>query len=289
MRLGFLTYLCWWRYGPFWQGLVEAAELTPVQVSAEAVRAHLTQPDVTNIGPLAFQLAAAEALALQDCDALVVPRVNPEADVHNPVHKGAAQDPWLASFPEVLQTQFRALPPLLAVPMALPTGPSDPSFAAFEGVATTLLTGLLHNPGQVRRIWQSWRGRVSSFVSRPKPVTWQRASHTTVGVIAQPWNLGYLEDEVLEQLFNKDEHIVHQGQFAQIDLHDEGRRLEMSLLDSDLEVLGAARLMGRRGSVSKLVFIADEGSSTDSWLARRIQDISHKPVEVLTLQSLVEF
>jgi hypothetical protein len=260
-----------------------------VRASAEAVRAQLTHSDIAEIGPRAFQLAAAEALVLQDCDALLVPQVNPEADVHNPVHKGAAQDPWLASFPEVLQARFRALPPLLAVPMGLPTGPSDASFAAFEGTATTLLTGLLHNPGQVRRVWQSWRGRVGSFSLRAQPVTWQRASHTTVGVVAQPWNLGYLEEELLEQLFNKDEHIIHQGQFEPTSLHDEGRRLEMNLLESDLEVLGAARLMSRRGSVSKLVFIADEGSSTDSWLARRIQDISHKPVEVLTLQNLIEF
>jgi hypothetical protein len=260
-----------------------------VRASAEAVRAQLTHSDIAEIGPRAFQLAAAEALVPQDCDALLVPQVNPEADVHNPVHKGAAQDPWLASFPEVLQARFRALPPLLAVPMGLPTGPSDASFAAFEGTATTLLTGLLHNPGQVRRVWQSWRGRVGSFSLRAQPVTWQRASHTTVGVVAQPWNLGYLEEELLEQLFNKDEHIIHQGQFEPTSLHDEGRRLEMNLLESDLEVLGAARLMSRRGSVSKLVFIADEGSSTDSWLARRIQDISHKPVEVLTLQNLIEF
>jgi hypothetical protein len=69
-------------------------------------------------------------------------------------------------------------------------------------------------------------------------------------------------------------------------LREEGQRIDDRLLGTDTEVLGAARFLGRKGSVERLVMIADETSSADAYLVGRVRKIVYKPFSVVSLQAL---
>ena len=71
-------------------------------------------------------------------------------------------------------------------------------------------------------------------------------------------------------------------------LRAEGRRIDERLIPTDSEVLGAARYLGRKGSVDKLVMVADKTSGADAWLVGRVQKLTHKPLEIIYLQDILE-
>ena len=64
--------------------------------------------------------------------------------------------------------------------------------------------------------------------------------------------------------------------------------MDERLIPTDSEVLGAARYLGRKGSVTKLVMIADKTSGADAWLVSRVQKLVYKPLEVVYLQDVLE-
>lgn len=274
MQVGLITQLCWQRYGDFWQALLADADLDTLIATPDRVQTQLSDKhNAKQLEPVAsmpFRLAVAEALALQQCDVLLVPHLNPTANTG----RGGAQDPWIANFPDTLAALFPALPPLLAVPATLEH--------ELETTATTLLQTLTHDPGKVRRVWQRFRGRIKTFAPSLSSPSWQRGSDTTIGVVAQPWLL-----PVIPQLAQDGEYLVSQGQLDVSMLRAEGARIDPALLATDLEVLGAARLMSRRGSIHKVRFLADMDSSADNWLARRMDDLLRKPFEIVPLETVV--
>jgi len=270
VQIGLITPLCWQRYGDFWQVLLADAGLDTITATADKVRARLNDKQLEPVVSWPFRLAVAEALALQSCDVLLAPRLNPAATTG----RGAAQDPWITNFPETLEALFPSLPPVIAVPAALEHD--------LETNATTILQTLTHDPGSVRRVWQRFRGRVKSYTPKISNPHWQRGSDTTVGVVAQPWLL-----PLASKLEQDGEYVISQGQLDSKMLRAEGARIDPALLDTDLEVLGAARLMSRRGSISKVRFLADTRSSADNWLARRMDDLLRKPFEVVPLETVV--
>jgi hypothetical protein len=50
-------------------------------------------------------------------------------------------------------------------------------------------------------------------------------------------------------------------------------------------VIGAARLLGRRAAIDSLRLVVDAEASSDAWLANRVGKVTHKPLEIVTLQA----
>lgn len=271
MRVGFITQLLWPRYGEFWVRLLAGVGAEPSYSEPETTLRLLSDTRLQAIPGLSFQLAAAQALALPEVDVLIAPDLNQ----HEDVPRGGGQDPWIASFPEMLKAHMGGLPPMISVPATL-----EPNL---ESIAINTLHSLVRDPASVRRVWEQHR----SLATPPRhAVRWQReTSEMTVGVIGQPW---LLTDTVLEGLQTEGVYLLSQGELEPRVLREEGQRLGVQLSDTDSEVLGAARLLGRKGSVDKLLLIADENSGADAWLVKQVQRHSHKPLEVKMLQEVVD-
>lgn len=271
MRVGFVTQLLWPRYGAFWYRLV-AASATPVLPEKGATLKALEDERLTVIPGAAFRLAAAQALALNDCDIIIAPDLNAGEEGT----RGGAQDPWIASFPDALATSVGGLPPIIAVPASL-----EP---AIEPLAVQTLHRLVHDPARVKRVWAQHRGRIRA-PSYPEPRWYGKPNQEVIGLMAQPW----LMNETLAARL-QDEHSlsVAQHQLEPARLRLEGRRFDQRLIATDSEVLGAARLFSRKGSVTRLVLIIDESSASDRWLRRQIEAMVAKPLEVRALHEVVE-
>lgn len=274
VRVGFVTQLLWRRYGPFWRQAVEGAGATAVFPDLEGVRRALNDEAVLNVPGAAFRLAAAQAVALaEEVDLLVVPSLNRDSAVA----RGSAQDPWIADFPRSLHGAVPGLPTLRPVPadMGLPV----------ESDAVALLQTLLHDPAQVRRVWS--RLKPVAKPPRLKPVNWnlRPGELATVALIGQPW---LLNDDLAALLTAPEENVVPQHRLDPLELRDEGLRAEPQLIDTDAEVLGAARSSARRSSVTRLRLLVDASSGSDAWLAKRVEKAVHKPVEVVSVQDALQ-
>lgn len=270
VRVGFITQLLWRRYGPFWRQLAEAAGAEAVFPTLEGVQSALQDPDVQAVPGAAFRLAAAQALSLvEEVDLLVVPRLIRETDVA----RGAGQDPWIADFPGALRSTVPGLPPFTPVLADL--------HASVESEAVAFLQGLTRDAAHVGRIWSRVRTQARPY--KPAPVTWnyRPGELATVALLGQPW---LLNDELAAAVAGEGEHVVSQHRLDPQELREEGHRADPQLVDSDAEVLGAARLAARRSAVSRLRLLVDSGSGSDAWLARRVERTVHKPVQVVTLQ-----
>lgn len=272
MRAGFITQLLWPRYGDFWVKLVSAAGLEPVYASSERVRRALDDPRLDGIPGTAFRLAAAQAQAL-DADLIFAPDLNPGESAT----RGGGQDAFIANFPEALATTLGGLPPVVGIPASL-------SVTGLEGLVFNTMMSLTHDAGLVRRVWE--RQRTAAKAPRlPEPKWRVRPSEGgTVGVIGQPWLLS----DVLARRVAGENHLVSQHQLEPTLLRDEGRRLDDRLVGTDTEVLGAARFLGRKGSITRLVMIADETSGVDAWLVAQVQRHVRKPFSVAYVQRLDE-
>ncbi len=272
MRVGLITQLLWPRYGDFWTKLLAGAGLEPVYAQDDAVRRALTDPRLEAVPGTAFRLAAAQALAL-DADVILAPELNPGESAT----RGGGQDAFIADFPGALVATLGGLPPVLGVPTSL-TGDG------LESLVVSTLLNLTHDPALVRRVWERFRNAARA-PRLPEPRWRVRPSEGgTVGVIGQPW---LLTDAVVRRVVGE-RHVVSQHQLAPQLLRDEGRRVAERLVSTDLEVLGAARFLGRKGSVEQLVMIADETVSADAFLVAQAQKIVYKPFSVAYVQRLDE-
>ena len=280
VRVGFITQLLWDRYGPLWLELVRDAGAEPLVADAAAVRAALQDPRVAAIAPLAFRLAAAQALALADADMLIVPDLNAAASddglAAGPVPRGGGADPWVADFPDALRSALAGLPRLVAVPAS--TGPG------IESTVIPTLQNLVHDGHSVRRIWA--RRRADARPPHPRAPRWTLlpGERRTVGLVAQPW---LLSDRLAERAADEGDHVVAQHRLDPERLRQEAARLDPSLVPTDAEVLGAGRLFARRGGVERVRIVADRSSGADAWLVDRLRTHVRKPLEVRYLQDVL--
>lgn len=272
MRVGFITQLLWPRYGTFWQRLVSGVEADVVFASKDNVLKRLQDPRLQDIPGIAFRLAAAQALALQDADVLIAPDLNPDVTTS----RGSGQDPWVSSFPDALATTLSGLPPVIAVPAELNT--------QLETLAISVLHQLSRDPALIKRVWS--RQRSATRQNKPQEPTWTlRPSDTkTVAIIAQPW---LLNDTLIASFKQEGVHVVSQQQLDFRFVREEGYRFEKRLVATDSEVLGAARYLSRKGSVKELVYIADQSAGGDVWMVSQLQQLVHKPVRVHYMQELL--
>jgi hypothetical protein len=271
VRVGFLTHLLWDRYGPFWAGLARAAGAEVVRPEREAIVARLTDPRVAHAPAVAFRLAVAAALALEDVDLIVAPRLNPERDGG----PGGAQDPWIADLPATLE-RVRGAGPIIVPVAADLTGP-------LETDAVSFLARLVHEPARVRRAWAQQRAsarppRRGAPEGRVRP-----SEQRTVAVVGQPW---LATPAVARLATGVGEQPLVAAAFDPEDLRAEGRRVDARLIDTDAEALGAVRRFARSAGVDALRFVVDGGSGSDAWLARRAEALAPRRVEVVDLRTL---
>jgi hypothetical protein len=267
MQVGFVSQILWSRYGAFWQALSVEAGAETRFASPEAVLRQQRTPALRAVPSTPFRLATAEALALHDCDLIIVPHPN----AGHSSTRGGGQDPWISDFPTVLSATTGLLHDL-----GVPTDLS----AAVEPLAVELLQRLTNDGGRVRRLWDRHRASLQPAALPQPPVT--RAG--TVAVLAQPW---LLNDELIRLAAGDAELVISQRQLEPAQLRAEGERLISGLLPTDSEVLGAAHWFARRGGVDRLVLIVDAGSGVDTWLASQITRLVHKPVQVIAAQELL--
>lgn len=275
VRIGLLTQLLWPRYGEFWLELIRAAGAEAVLPTTEGVRLALEDDAVNAVPTWGFRLAAAQARSLaQDVDMLVVPRLNGE----EAARRGGAQEAFIADFPGALALALPGLPPLRAVPAEL----GD----AVESDAVILLRDLLEGPAHVARLWARLQPSATTLAARRTAGggQGQPAGTSATALLAQPW---LLNDALAAAVTREGEHLLRQDEFEPTRLREEGLRRDGDLIGTDAEVLGAARLLGRRAGVSGLRFVHDPASGADAWLARRIERATHKPVELLALPDVL--
>lgn len=272
VRVGFVTQLNWARYGGFWVALAGAAGLDAVFADPELVKERFAAPELAAAVPtVAFRLAAAQALALTDAGAESV--VVPELVRASGVARGAGQDPWIVDFPGSLRSALPGVGPVHAVPGWFG--------AELETRAVEFLQAHGHDLALVRRALDRARPLARPQRSGGPQVPSAPAGATVVAVIAQPWLASPRLDELVRR---EGETVVGQHRSDPDELRAEGLRAEPRLVDSDAEVLGAARLLGRRAVVDRLRLVVDAESGSDAWLAKRVQRGAHKPLDVVTVQ-----
>jgi hypothetical protein len=273
VQVGFLTHLLWDRYGPFWTTLTRAAGAEVVLPSPDAVIERLTDPRVAVAPAVAFRLAVAAALALEDVDLLVAPSLNPD----DGATRGAAQDPWVADLPTMLARSVPGLPPVWSLPVDLDR--------PVESEAVTFLRRLTPDVGVVRRAWSQHRAEAHPGRRMQRGVPQAPAGAVTVAVLGQPW---WATPAVAALLVRPSERAVGPYAFDPGELREEGRRVDASLVDTDAEALGALRRFARSGAVGALRWVVDGASGSDLWLARRAQAIAGGRVELVQLRDLAE-
>ncbi len=231
---------------------------------------------------VAFRLAAAQACALNGCDAVIVPSLNPDSGAQ----RGSAQDRWTADFAGALKDAVPGLPELRAVPATV-----DESL---EGPAATLLSWLLREPAAVERVWSRHKGllaggrwRREKAAATPPPANGDRRGGQAVGLVAQPWLITDRVAAAVGEAVEGSGAVVDARRLRPERLREVGSRFEPRMLDSDAEVIGAARVLSGRGDVGRIVHLVDRASPSDAWLARRIREHSLKPVEEVSLDALL--
>lgn len=273
VRVGFVTHLLWDRYGPFWTALARSVEAEAVVAEPDAVLDRLTDPRVAAATGVVFRLAVAAALALDDVDLLVVPRLNPDRDGA----PGGGQDPWIADLPAALE---RARGPGPAIwPVASDLG------AALENEAVPFLARLVHDPARVRRAWSQHRAEARPPRRAGGGPLRRPSDGRTVAVVGQPW----LATPALARLTARaDEQVVGPWTVDPAELREEGRRVDARWIDSDAEALGAVRRFARTASVDVVRLVVDGTSGSDAWLARRAEALAPRRLEVVDLRDVGE-
>ena len=270
MRVGFLTHLLWDRYGPFWTTLARAGGGEVVLPDPDAVVDRLADPRVAVAPAIAFRVAIAAALALEDVDLLVVPRLNPG----DGGGRGAGQDPWVADLPTMLERSVPGLAPMWSVDADLGR--------PLETNAVTFLRRLTTDVGLVRRAWSQHRAEAHP-PRTPVAAAAAPPGTATVAVVGQPW---WMMPAVAALAARPDERVRAPYQLDPVVLRGEGRRLDPGLVDTDAEALGAVRRFARSAAIGQLRMLVDRGSGSDAWLARRAVEVVPHRLEVVDLRDL---
>ena len=274
MRIGFVTQLLWDRYGDFWVRLLEDAGAQIEFPDPERTLSLFADDRVKRASGTGLKLAVAQALALAHTDLILAPALNHAAEST----RGGGQDPWIADFPAALATTG-GLPRVTGVPAWLDAG--------FKGRVVEILQTVTHDPGSTRRLLDRHRSGLRTG-GKPRPRGGDAnppAGALGIAVLGQPWNL---VSDVLAVVTPEGAYPLLQNELAPDRLREEGERADPKAIPSDQEVLGAARLLSRRGSVAELHMIVDEESGSDLWLVDRVDRLSHKPVVRRSLAELLE-
>lgn len=267
MRIGFVSSLLWPRYGKYWTRLVADAGAELVLADPEQVLKATQQRFIQTVPSTVFRLATAEAVALADCDLIIVPHLNRAAGST----RGGGQDPWISDFPAVLEAEA-GLQNLFPVPASLGV--------EVEPLAVSLLQQLRDDGWRTRMIMERHRALLKlPPVSMPDPGRQQ-----TVGVVGQNW---IVDRKLAELAVTADQPFLAQSELDPVQLRTEALRTVDGLVPTDLEVLGAVRWFTRRGSIGRIIMLTDSASGVDDWLLGQAQKLSHKELTSVNIQDLM--
>ena len=264
MRVGFIRQLHWNRYGDFWQSIVKDAGSEAVFANKDAVLGALKDDRLEPIPGISFKLAVAEALALADCDLLIVPDLNQNKDFS----KGSGQDPWIANFPETLQKTIKNLPEIFAVP--------GNSSSLSQERAIELLMNLSHSPSTVKNVLYNNQNKLNKQNLNDRVIDKPGYNKALIG---QSW--------LLEKLYPAlKQNLLLQTDIKPEVLIKEAKRLDQRLIETDAEVLGAAQMFNRKASINEIILLVDKNSAADLWLNRRLAKVIRKDYKTVFIQDL---
>ena len=264
MRVGFIRQLHWSRYGNFWQSIVVSANSEAVFADRESVLEVVQGDRLEPIQSISFKLAVAEAIALADCDLLIVPDLNQNKDFS----KGSGQDPWVANFPEALIKTIKNLPEVFAVPT------NSSAFA--EQRAIELLMKINPGPSAAKHILQQHLSKLTNQKLNDRVI--DKPGHNKA-LVGQSW--------LLEKLSPA----LGPNQLLQTDIKPEvlikeATRQDNRLIETDAEVLGAAQMFNKKASIEQITLLADKNSAGDLWLNRRLAKMIRKDFKTVFIQEL---
>jgi CoA enzyme activase uncharacterised domain (DUF2229) len=273
MRIGLPDTLLDRHYTPFWEAYLGTLEIEVVKAKADFEQSLDAGNRLMPSEPATIQLFVGRVLELADIgvDAIIVPDLNPGAE---PGEKAGRADPWAVDLASVL-AQRVSLPALEAVPAYL----SDPtsSIAVRLGQAWT----------QNTRIVQRGLDRAQLYLKparTPEP-NWNHAGRKTIGLIGeaglleQPW----LWRDVASALEAAGLHAVLGTQLPRERLIAAGKKRRSDLmLETDLEVVGAAITLEAKGQVRGLISLRQANANMHAMLADEVLRKAHKPTLTLS-------
>lgn len=274
MRVGFITQLLWSRYGPFWAKLFKEIGVEVVFADVQNLNYKIKSFNLKEVDGFMFRLAILQALSLDNVDLIIAPNIN-HASISS---KGSAQDPWIANFPDTLAQKVKGLPPILQVPATLRL-PYD----ELEKLVMQILYPLTRQANDIRRVWERHYNIKEPKFTEPNWSTYAN-KNKVLGVVGQPW---LICEALVEALKNDSNQIIAQHQLDPNYLQQEGLRINNDLTTNDSEFIGAVHYLGRKGSINKLVMLADKTSGSDAWLMKRAKHLTHKPFTVNYIQDLM--
>jgi hypothetical protein len=272
VRVGIVTPLLWERFGPPWVGALRDLGAEVVLPDPDAVVAALVDGRVAELQGLAPRLAVAAVRACGAVDLLLVPELGAPRDGG----PGAAQDPWVAELPAMVGRAVAGGPVVVGLPF------ERGSHVAAR--AMPILTRVHRDAGLVRRAWE----RHKRDLETPwRPVTGAPPGATGVGrrvaVVGAPW---WLRGGALALLRGEDERLLGQHELEPADARDEGWRVRPELIESDAEVLGAARRFARQADIDTVRLVLDRQAPSAPWLERRVRELAGRSLEVVAVQDV---
>jgi CoA enzyme activase uncharacterised domain (DUF2229) len=281
MRIGLPDTLLDRHYTPFWDAFLNTLELEVIKPKADFEQSLEAGISFMPSEPPSIQLFVGRVLELADTgvDAIIVPDLNPGAE---PGEKAGRADPWAVDLASVL-AQRVSLPNLEPVPVYL----SDPSSSLTLGIAVRLGQAWTQNVRLVQRGLD--RGQLYFKPARTPEPNWNHAGRKTVGVIGeaalleQPWLWRDAKlaleaaglHAVLATQLNRERNVAA----------GKNRRPDL-LLESDLEVVGAAISLEAKGPVLGLISLRQPNANMHAVLADEVLRKAHKPTLALTFDDL---
>jgi hypothetical protein len=269
MQLGLADTVLFERYGAWWNGFLSAIGVDVVLPKADfsdslRVGQHAMPDELPSI-----QLLVGRVLELSTLvDGLLIPDLHPGAESGI---RGAALEPWLVDLPTLLGQRF-SLPSIYKVPARLE--PAETTRLAVQLGQT--FTG---NAQLVRRSLD----RLQIKPNEPAEPLWHKAGSSTVGLVGDPV---LLEQEFLMQepkrVFEQAGlHLVPISAMPKARSIEEGRRINKNLLELDLEMIGAARLLAQKAAVRGLVYLHQPFGVGQQQLMERSIKNTQKPCVLL--------
>ncbi|MFN3267514.1 MAG: hypothetical protein ACK41E_11825 [Deinococcales bacterium] len=267
MRLGLADTVLFGRYGAWWTEFLAAIGVDVVLPKASlADSLTLGQNTMPEELPT-MQLLVGRVLELStQVDGLLIPDLHPGAESGT---RGAALEPWLVDLPTLLGQRF-SLPGIYKVPPHLE--PSQTVRLAIQLGQT--FTG---NAQIVRRALDRLQSKIKPPES-PEPF-WKEAGKSSVALVGDPILLEqkFFLEELMLHLKEAGLHPIAMSAIPRARAIEEGRRIHKNLLELDLEMIGAARLLAQKAAVQGVIYVYQPFGVAQQQLLKNSLNNNRKP------------